>query len=263
MEDSINNLLDSYIKYIYSLSEYKIITKKLKDFTKMHNNKAIVDYYSLQVKIIDKSTYSNKLVPYLKENNLNKFIEEKVNDKKIYNLIKLGSLNEDLVKNNIEEEKTRLDIKIMNFKEEISLFEENFTKQIETTDLIKCIIKRESLRYQISQYKCNYYNYARQIKFFLLDSEIPEYRFQYNNNLGVLRVKNTHRTYNKNFIYNLKANNIDAFDYSVKNSELLKSKSKQINRDIVDQFKINNYKEYLYIKILKGLFNKKNKRAIY
>lgn len=259
MQNTINNLLDSYTKYIYSSSEYKVITKKLKEFTKLYNNKTIVDYYSLQVKVIDKSTYTNEIIPYLKENNLDKFIEEKINDKKVYDLIELGCLSEDFIKNNIKEEKTRLDIKMINFRNQVSSFEEDLAKQIETTDLVKCIRKRESLRYQITQYKCDYYNFARQVKFFLLDSKIPEYRFQYNNSIGILRVKNVSRTYTENFTYNLKTNHPDVFDYSVKSPELLKSKSKKINRDIINQFKVDNYKEYLYIKILKGLFNKKNK----
>ena len=160
MQDTINNLLDSYTKYIYSSSEYKVITKKLKEFTKLYNNKTIVDYYSLQVKVIDKSTYTNEIIPYLKENNLDKFIEEKINDKKVHDLIELGYLSEDFIKNNIKEEKTRLDVKMINFRNQVSSFEENLAKQIETTDLVKCIRKRESLRYQITQYKCDYYNFT-------------------------------------------------------------------------------------------------------
>lgn len=259
MKDNINNLLDSYIKYIKSSTEYRVITEKLKEYTKSHNNKTIVDYYSLKIKVIDKSTYTNELIPYLTNNKLDRFIDEKTNDKKIYKLIELGTLNEDFVIKNIENKKTILDIKILDFKDEIKLFEKNLVDEIEKLDIPTCIRRREALRYEISQYKNSYYSLARQVKFFLIDNKLSEYRFQYNNKIGVLKVKNIETIYTKEFMYSLKLNNQDAFDYSIRNSDLLKSKSKKINRDIINEFKVDNYKEQLYIKILKGLFDKKLK----
>ena len=262
MQDIVNCLLDSYTKYRYGLCEYKVVTDKLKEFTKAHNNKTIVDYYSLQLKLIDKSTYSSKLIPYLKENNLDKFIEEKVNNKKIYDLIKSGALNEEFVIDNIESEKSILDIKMANFKNEIALFEKNLIKEVEQMEIIKCVRKRETLRYQIDQCRYNYYNCAKQVKYLLLGSEVPQYRFQYGDDIGVLKIKNINRVYTKSFLDSLRINNPDVLCYSVNSPALLKSKSKKINRNTINEFKIDDYKEYLYIKILTNLFNKKNRKLI-
>lgn len=259
MEDKINNLLDSYIKYIKLSIEYNVITEKLKNFTKLNNNKTIVDYYSLQIKLIDKSMYNKDLIPILIENKLDKFLEEKINDKKISKLIELGDLDETFIKKNIDSKKTRLDIKIIDLKNELNLFKKKLAYEIDRFDITTCIRRRESVKYEIVQYKNNYYSLARQIKFFLIDNEIQEYRFQYNNKIGLLRIKTTETKYSTNFIYYLKSSGIDAFEYSIKNSQLLKSKSKKIDRNIINEFKIDNYKELLYIKILKGLFNKKTK----
>lgn len=257
MQNNINNLLESYIKFIYSTSEYNIITNRLKEFTKIHGNSAIVDYYFLQLKVVDKSVYKNEIIPYLKENKLNKFIEEKVNNDIVHALIESGDLNEEFVINNIEKEKTVLDIKMANFKDSVCLFKENLIKQVESLDLTTCIKKRESLRYQIDEYRYNYYKFAKQAKDFLLDNRIYQYRFQYGDDIGILKVKTIERIYTKSFIDSLKLSNPEILDYSVNSPALLKSKSKKIDRDAVNQFKIIDYKEYLYIKILMGLFNKR------
>lgn len=259
MQNNINNLLESYMKFAYSTSEYNIITNNLKNFTKNHGDNVIIDYYSLKIKRVDKSTYTNEIISYLKEKNLNQFIEEKVDDNKICNLIELGVLNKDLVINNIENEKTVLDIKMINFKESLALFEEDLKKQIKSTDLKKCIQKRESLKYQINEHRYNYYKFAKQIKDSLSDNNISQYRFQYKEDIGILKIKTLNRTYTKDFRNYLKNTNLDALVYSVNSQALLKSKSKKIDREIVNQFKIENYQEYLYVKILRGLFNKKIK----
>ena len=93
MQETVSKLLDSYINFLKLTLLYEVINTKLKNYTKEHGGTTIIDYYALEVKIVDKSIYTNDIIPYLKENNLNRFIKEKISENKISELIKFFCYN--------------------------------------------------------------------------------------------------------------------------------------------------------------------------
>ena len=81
MKETIINLMRCYKEFLLNISEYNILTESIK--SRMSTNKTLVQYYSLEKKSCDYSTYDNGVVAYLIENNLDKFYEKQISDKKI------------------------------------------------------------------------------------------------------------------------------------------------------------------------------------
>ena len=77
-----------------------------------------------------------------------------------------------------------------------------------------------------------------------------------------LEIKLIKTIYKKELIQYLELNNIDAFEYKANIDKLKNSKSKKLNREIIDRYKIENTKECLYIHILQGLLKKYNKSKL-
>lgn len=259
MENLIAKLIKSYIDFYSLISEYTVLNDRLKTYTKEHHNNVIVDYYSLKIKLIDKSIYSQEVLSYLLKNNLNNFIEKEVDDKKIKNLIQANALDRNFVLSSINSEKTYIDIKLNNYNDYINSLKNRISNNIENLDILNIIKRRESLKLEIGDLRYMYYRNAKEVKSKMLCEELPKYRFKYKDSIGILKIETSKRLYSNQFVNYLESNNLDAFKYNILNKKLNDSKNKKIDRDYIEQFKQYNYQEQLYIVILKGLFNKKFK----
>ena len=65
--------------------------------------------------------------------------------------------------------------------------------------------------------------------------------------------------YTDDFISYIINNHNDAIKTIIKHSELIRTKSKKVDREIIDKYKIEKHQDYLYVKFLHGLFNKSKK----
>lgn len=260
MQDKIVELVDSYTTFMKSTSEYSIVTNKIKDYVRAHDNNTIVDYYSLKLKVVDKSIYSKDAISYLKSENLNRFVKSKIDDSKIDKLVDENLLDKEFVMNNIVNEKTVLDIITANLNNLLTSYKKEATDKFNNVNIVSCIKRRESLKYVINEQRSSYYNRAKHLKKILLNNNLKQYRFKYRNDIGIVKIKEVERIYSNDFVKYINQNYKDANIYFVDSPSLLKSKSKKIDRDTLDTYKIENYQEYLYIKVLYGLFNKKFKK---
>lgn len=263
IENVIIELLDEYTAFKVMTLEYELLTDKIKEYVKKNNGYVVLDYYSLTLKSVDKSFYSNRLIPYLKTNNLTKFIVEKVNEDKINKLVENKIIEESDVLKNIVSEKTFLNIQLLNFDKNLKNIELQLSQNIHQMSMKRCVDKRESLRIEIDKSRFKYFTLAKQVKDLLSIGERTMYRFQYNDDLGMLKIKTVSRDYTSSFIQFLKDKNPDSLFYSIDSPSFLNSKNKKIDRNITEQFKIEDYKDYLYIKILKGVLDKKIKKMKY
>ena len=260
MDAKIINLIDSYIDFKNTIVEYTVLTNKVKDYLKEKNNSTIVEYYSLKLKKIDKSTYDKGVIDYLKDNNLDIFLDFKIDQAKIDELVDSHTLDKDYVIENIEKEKTFLNIKIDGFKEELNSNLKDVEYKLSYTPLINIIKRRELLKHELNRLRYLYYKNAKELKEMMVQNSLDQYRFRYENKLCLLKIITVETCYSEDFVSYIKNNHKDAIITTVKHSELLRTRSKKVNRDIVDRYKIEEYQDYLYVKFLQGLFNKKEKR---
>lgn len=247
MKNIANDLIKHYISFIELTLEYNLINNKLKKFTRENENSVLINGYSLQLKIVDKSHYTDEIIPYLRKNKFNKFIEMKINENKINNYIKSDILTENYVLSNIEKEKTVLDIDIQHFDHHQQQFEILKEKEIGALKLKECIIQRENLKHQINDIRYIYYKYAKQIKDILYTNNSLQHQFNYQNLNIILKYKVLNKIYSHKFIEEQLKLNPDIFYYSPNSKSLLLSKNKKIDKEYINQFKIEKYQEYLYI----------------
>lgn len=257
MKETIINLMVYYKEFLLNISEYNILTESIKN--RMTANKILIQYYSLEKKICNYSTYDNGVVTYLIENNLDKFYEKQIDDKKIKNLIDSNILTEDAINYFIEREKTVLLISSSSITGEVASHKANVRAAVDKMEMIELIRKRELLKLQINDLRNKYYNAAKSTKDVLLLHSKDRITVKIKEEVVKLEIKLIRTIYKKELIQYLELNNIDAFEYKVNIDKLKNSKSKKLDREIIDKYKIENNKECLYIHILQGLLRKYNK----
>ena len=261
MQNELSMLMDSYQDFTYMVAEYNILNKKLKSHVKENHNKAIIDYYSLRLKIVDKSTYADELIPYLMDNNLKYFINKNIDNKKINEMVSEKILDRDYVISNIEFEKSVLDIKLRELPEKLENFKEQTISSVNNHSLIKVVQRRELLKTRIDESRYLYYKYAKELKDLMRQEGFSQYRFQYNDDIGLLKIRTTGRVYSKDFIGFIDETHNEAIKLSVDSKKLMKSKDKNIDRDYVDRHKKESFQEYLYVSIVRSALNRSlNKR---
>lgn len=258
MKDTIINLVNCYKEFIIATSEYTIINEDIK--SRMNANKILVFYYSLEKKYIDYSTYDNTIVTYLLENNLYKFIEKKIDNKKIEGYLASGLITYETLNYFLDREKTILSIKSDTLINTISINKDNVISEVKQIDMFDLVKRREVLRLKINDLRYKYYNAAKLTKDMLMLHSRDKIKVRIKDDLIELEIRIIDRIYNNEFEDYLIANNLDAFSYRVITSKLKNSKDKKIDRDIINNYKINNKKECLYIKPLPGLLRKYNKK---
>lgn len=257
MKETIINLMVCYKEFLLNISEYNILTESIKN--RMVANKILIQYYSLEKKICNYSTYDNGVVTYLIENNLDKFYEKQIDDKKIKNLIDSNILTEDAINYFVEREKTVLLISSSSITGEVASHKANVRADVDKMEMIELIRKRELLKLQINDLRNKYYNAAKSTKDVLLLHSKDRITVKIKEEVVKLEIKLIRTIYKKELIQYLELNNIDAFEYKVNIDKLKNSKSKKLDREIIDKYKIENNKECLYIHILQGLLRKYNK----
>jgi hypothetical protein len=198
-------------------------------------------------------------VTYLIKNNLDKFYEKQIDDKKIKNLIDSNILTEDAINYFIEREKTVLLISSSSITGEVASHKANVRAAVDKMEMIELIRKREILKLQINDLRNKYYNAAKSTKDVLLLHSKDRITVKIKEEVVKLEIKLIRTIYKKELIQYLELNNIDAFEYKVNIDKLKNSKSKKLDREIIDKYKIENNKECLYIHILQGLLRKYNK----
>lgn len=260
MKETIINLMRCYKEFLLNISEYNILTESIK--SRMSTNKTLVQYYSLEKKNCNYSTYDNRVVTYLIENNLDKFYEKQISDKKIKSLIDSNILTEDAMNYFIEREKTVLLINSSSIPSEIASHKASTRSTIDKMEMIELIRKRELLKLQINDLRNKYYNAAKSTKDMLLLHCKDKITVKIKDEVVKLEIKLVKTIYKKELIQYLELNNIDAFEYKANIDKLKNSKSKKLNREIIDRYKIENTKECLYIHILQGLLKKYNKSKL-
>lgn len=259
MNSKIISLLNFYIDFKKTIGEYTVLTNKIKEYVSKKNNTTIVDYYSLKLKQVDKSIYSEDIIDYLKSNNLTNFLDIKVDQAKINELIKDNIIEKDYVANNIEKEKTFLSIKIEGLQEELNSNLKDIEYKISYTPILDIIKRRELLKYELNRQRYLYYNNAKELKEVLAQNNLTQYRFKYQNKLCMLKIIIVDTCYTDDFISYIINNHNDATKTIIKHSELIRTKSKKVDREIIDKYKIEKHQDYLYVKFLHGLFNKSKK----
>lgn len=257
MREDIVDLIDSYTNFIYKVTEYNVVNNKLKEYVRENHNNLIVDFYGLKLKSVDKSTYSKEVIPYLLENNLNQFIREAVSNKKINELMQENKIDRNFVLSNIENEKTALDIKLKNFPNDIDRFKNKVQYEVNNKEIINLVQRRECLKLEISDARYHYYKFVKKVKDILNVNKEYKHRFQYNSDIGMVKIRVTDRVYSDDFIKYLKERDLEAINFYVDSSKLIQTKSKKIDRKIVNKYKNYNFQEYLYVSVLRGLLNKK------
>src|SRR5699024_7199449 len=120
--------------------------------------------YSLKLRLVDKSFYSEEIIPYLIENKFKNFIIKDVDDKKLSALIDSGIVNRDFALSNIEKEKTVLDIKFKNMPEVLEKYKEEVKNAIDKDSWLDVIKKREKLKPVIDASRYRYYKEAKNVK---------------------------------------------------------------------------------------------------
>ena len=258
MDKKISQLLDFYLDFKKNAIEYTVVNNKVKEFVKKKGGSSIIDCYSLKLKKIDKSTYSNEAIDYLKKNKLEKFLENKIDNLKVERLIEEGILDENYVLENIEREKTFLDIKTTSMKDTFSEFLKEMEYQYSHSSILNCIKKRQVLKSELDTKRFLYYQTAKEIKQLLISNDLEQYRFRYKDDLGLVKVMYRGTSYSEDFIKYVNDNNLDVFRVVINHSDLIRSKSKKINRKELDIYKTEAYQEYLYVQFLHGVY-KKNK----
>ena len=259
MEEYLSLLMQYYTNFKYKVVEYNAINNEIKDYCRKNKNKTLVEYYSLTLKTVDKSTYTNDAIQYLLDNKLKMFLIKGVNEKELSKLIESDLIDKDFVMLNTLKEKTVLDIKLVGLNELLEKKLKQVKKEIKSMTMLNLIQRREVLKLEIKDLQYNYYKYAKLTKDELSNMDLRQYRFKYEENIGLVEVRTKNRTYNDDFIMYLEGNFPDAIKYKIDSSKLLRSTSKKINRKELDKFKVENYQEYLYVSILRGLYNKKLK----
>lgn len=257
MQSHIGELINAYYDFHCKVSEYEVVNNKIKEYVKENNNKVIVDYYSLKLRLVDKSFYSEEIIPYLIENKFKNFIIKDVDDKKLSALIDSGIVNRDFALSNIEKEKTVLDIKFKNMPEVLEKYKEEVKNAIDKDSWLDVIKKREKLKPVIDASRYRYYKEAKNVKDLLNENRMSQYRFQYSDDIGFVKIRIKEREYCDSFVDYIEANRLDALKLSVNNQKLLKSKNKKLDRDYVNKYKTENFQEYLYVTILRSALAKK------
>lgn len=260
IKQDILELIDNYKKFMIKKNEYQIVNEKIKKELRNSKYKKVVEYYSLKLKITDVSKYSDELIPYLLEQKLENFLIVNVDEVKLSKLVKDGVLDINYVYSNIEEEKTLLDIIIKNLDIYLSKCKNDFEKSIRNYSLFELVKKREVIKEEINLPRGKYYSLSKKIKDILSTNELTQYRFEYNKEVGMVKIKIKSRKYSKEFIEYLVTNDIDAIKLTVDSVKLLKSKSKKINKQYINKYKIEEYKETLYVYILKNILEKKQRK---
>lgn len=263
MNKKISQLLDFYIDFKKTAIEYTVVNSKIKEFVKKKGGNSIVDCYLLKIKQVDKSIYNNEAIDYLKNNNLKKFLENKIDNLKVEKLIEEGILEEKYVLENIIKEKTFLDIKTTLMKDNLSDFLKEMEYQYSHSSILNCIKKRQVLKSELDMKRFLYYQTAKEVKQILINNDLEQYRFKYKNDLGLVKIVYRGTSYSEDFIKYINDNNLDATKIVIKHSDLLRSKSKKINREELNKYKIEAYQEYLYVHFLHGVYKKtRNKKDI-
>lgn len=260
MEDYLLNLMENYTAFKYKVAEYSTINEVLKKYTKEKESKTLVDYYSLTLRTVDKSVYKNELTDYLLENNLKNYLTKTVNEKNLSKLMQDNLIDNDFVMLNTIKENTVLDIKLLGLNESLAAKIKEVEKQIKSIPMLKLIQRRELLKLEINELRQKYYKFAKLTKDELVKNGMKKYRFKFDDSICAIEIKTKSRVYNNELIEYLESHFPLALQYKVDNAKLLKSKSKKINREEIDSFKVEKYQEYLYVSMLKGLYNKKMKK---
>lgn len=256
MQKCLEELMDAYYDFQYKVSEYEVINNKIKEYVKENHNKVIIDYYSLKLRLVDKSFYLEELIPYLIENNFKNFIIKQIDDEKLSNLIEEGVINKEFALSNIEKEKTVLDIRLKKMPKILSEYKEELKNNINSESWLDLVKKRERLKTKIDASRYRYYKEAKNIKDLLNENNMSQYRFQYGDDIGLAKIRIKNREYCKAFIDYIEINGLDAIKLVIDNPKLLKSKSKKLDREFINKYKIENFQEYLYITILRSALAK-------
>lgn len=256
IQQHITKLIEQYCDFQYKVSEYEVVNNKIKKDIKQSNNKRIVNYYSLRLKLIDKSFYSEELIPYLIKNRLNNFIIKGIDEVKLSKLIEENKIDRDFAMLNIEKEKTVLDIRLKKLPGKLEEFKEQVKEDIKTESLFDLVKKRERLKSMINIPRYKYYSEAKKIKDLLAENEIYQYRFQHDGDVGFVKIRIKEREYSKSFIDYIETNKLDALKLSIDNQKLLKSRSKKLDREFVNKYKTEKFQENLYVAILKNVLVK-------
>lgn len=261
MDKKISQLLDIYLDFKKTAIEYTVVNSKIKEFVKKKGGSSFIDCYSLKIKQVDKSVYSDEAIDYLKNNKLEKFLENKIDNFKVEKLISEGILEEKYVLENIIKEKTLLDIKTTSMKENFTKILKDMEYKYSYSSILNCIKNRQILKSELDMKRFLYYQTAKEVKQMLINNDLEQYRFKYKNDLGLIKILYKSTSYTNDFIKYVNDNNLDANKVVIKHSELLRSKNKKINRDELNKYKIEAYQEYLYVQFLHGVYkkNRKNK----
>lgn len=263
MDKKILQLLDFYLDFKKTTIEYTVVNNKIKEFVKKKGGSSIIDCYSIKIKKVDKSVYSDEAINYLKNNNLKRFLENKIDILKIEKLINEGVLEEKYVLENIVKEKTFLDIKTTSMKDNFLDFLKEMEYKYTYSSILNCIKKRQVLKSELDMKRFLYYQTAKEVKQLLINNNLEEYRFKYKKDIGLVRIIYRSTSYSEEFLKYINNNNLDATKVVIKHSDLLRSKSKKINRNELNKYKIDAHQEYLYINFLHGVYKKNQKQKAY
>lgn len=245
MNEYIVDLLVAYKKQLDLIATYNNVNSQIKEYVSSKGGKAIVSKYRLNLVKVDKSTYEEALIPYLLENNLDSFLEYKIDNLKIKKSISNKLIDRDYVINNIERDKTVLDILIPEMKPVLDLDKIN-EKNISSKINYRILLKNE-----IKIAKSIYYEKAKMLKDILKSKDLNEYRFKYNDMIGLFRVRIKDREYSDELIRYCTKKQIDVFNCVIRDSKLRSTKIKSIlNDEVISNSKIERYQDYLYIKRL-------------
>ena len=245
MDEYIVDLLAAYKRQLDLIATYNNINGQIKEYVASKGGKAIVNKYRLNLVKVDKSTYEETLIPYLLENNWDSFLEYKIDNLKIKKSISDKLIDRDYVINNIDRDKTVLDILIPDMKAVLDL------DKINEKNMSSKINHRILLKNEVKIAKSIYYEKAKMLKDILKSKELNEYRFKYNDMIGLFRVRIKDRVYSDEFIRYCTEKQIDIFKCVINDSKLRSTKIKSVlNDEVISSLKVERYQDYLYIKKL-------------
>lgn len=244
MNKYIVELLDAYRHQLNLIETYNIINTEIKEYVISVGRKAIIDKYALKVIEVDKSTYNEEIVDYLIEKDLTSFLIKEVDNFKVKNLMLEGVLDRNYILENIKRDKSVLDIIVPSIKPMVDK-----TKLL--ANLNDKVDARMVLKNEIAVAKPIYFEKSKIMKDILRGNNINEFRFEFENGVGLVRTRIVGREYEDEFVNRCKRENIDIFKYKIDNKKLKSSKlSKIIEDDIIQSARINKKENHLYIRKL-------------
>ncbi|MGL5718049.1 MAG: hypothetical protein ACRCX2_33910 [Paraclostridium sp.] len=262
MEKIISALIKTYKDYISANTEYNLVRWHLKDLfydksTKEETRRGI-GYYDVFIKNKDHSYYKPEAIEYLQKQKLNNFIGYKLDFKKIKSFIP-----ENIYLENLIDEKTMLTFSSPELVKELKIIKElardRYMKLINQRGKIhdkqlNLVNRCDVLKNKSKNLKFDYNRLCYQLKNMMSTEGKSEMILD-----GIkFKIVVTGATFKPDFEKQLL--NTDFSSPFIKNDKLKKSVSKKIDWDYLNQYKVENIKPYLYIKVFQSRLSTYNKK---